>query len=110
MKKLKLLGAAAILSSAFAIPAGAQEAIQEPGALGQAHPFTDYLTGGHGVRGTSRGQYGSYDGDYGRPGYVTLGVVASDAIVPSADAYAYYNGCEPGTWYLGADGLRHLCR
>ena len=32
----------------------------------------DYLTGGYGVHGTSRGQYGSYDGDYGYP---AIGVV-----------------------------------
>ena len=48
--------------------------VQEPGALGQAHPFADYLTGGYGVHGMSRGQYGSYDG-YGRPGYVAIGIV-----------------------------------
>src|SRR6266446_966953 len=65
MTGLKLLGAAAILSSALAVSAAAQEAVQEPGSLGQAHPFADYLTGGYGVHGTSRGQYGSYDGDYG---------------------------------------------
>jgi hypothetical protein len=107
MTKLKLLGAAAMLSSALGASAAAQEATQEPGALGQAHPFADYLTGGYGVHGTSRGQYGSYDGDYGYP---AIGVVPADAIVAAPDAYAYYSGCEPGTWYLGADGLRHFCR
>jgi hypothetical protein len=71
MTGLKLLGAAAILSSALAGSAVAQEAIREPAALGQAHPFADYLTGGYGVHGTSRGQYGSYDRDYG-PDYVTV--------------------------------------
>src|SRR5260370_5090526 len=82
MKKLKVLGAAAILSSAFAIPAGAQEAIQEPGALGQAHPFADYLTGGYGVRGTSRGQYRSYYCDYGRPRCSNQGAVVHEAMLP----------------------------
>lgn len=85
--------------------------VQEPGALDQAHPFADYLTGGYGVHGMSRGQYGSYDGDYGRPGYAAIGIVPGDAVVIAPNAYAYYNaGCEPGTWYLGDDGLRHLCR
>jgi hypothetical protein len=109
MTSLRILGAAAILSGALSTAAVAQEAIQEPAALGQAHPYADYLTGGYGVHGTSRGQYGSYDGDYGRPGYVA--VVPGDAVVTAPDAYAYYNGgCESGTWYLGGDGLRHFCR
>jgi len=74
MTGLKLLGAAAILFSALAVSAAAQEAVQEPGALGQNHPFVDYLTGGYGVHGTSRGQYGSHDGDYGM-------MIGADAIV-----------------------------
>jgi hypothetical protein len=108
MTRLKLVGAAAILSGAVATSAMAQEATQEPAALGQAHPFVDYLTGGYGVHGTSRGQYGSYDGDYYGAGYL---VVVPEAIVTVPDAYAYYRrGCEPGTWYIGGDGLRHFCR
>ncbi len=99
------LGAAAILSGALAASAAAQEAVQEPGALGQNHPFADYLTGGYGVHGTSRGQYGSYDGDYPA---VWIG---GDAIVTAPNAYAYYSaGCVPGTWYVGADGLRRFCQ
>src|SRR5258708_14291115 len=67
MTGLKLLSAAAILSAAVATPAMAQEATQEPAALGQAHPYVDYLTGGYGVRGTLGGQYGSYHRDYRPP-------------------------------------------
>jgi len=55
----------ALLPAPLQSSAAAQEAVQEPGALGQNHPFVDYLTGGYGVHGTSRGQYGSHDGDYG---------------------------------------------
>jgi hypothetical protein len=73
-----------ILSGVAATSAMAQEATQEPGALGQTHPFVDYLTGGYGVRGTSRGQYGSYDGDYGS-GYVAI--VPGAAIVAAPGAY-----------------------
>jgi hypothetical protein len=111
MRRLKFLTAAAILSGAVTSSAMAQEATQEPAALGQAHPNVDYLTGGYGVRGTSRGQYGSYDGDYGPPD-VVIGIVPSDVVVvPAPDAYAYYSsGCELGTWYVGRDGLRHRCR
>ncbi len=108
MTGLKLLGAAAILfsalASALAVSAAAQEAVQEPGALGQNHPFVDYLTGGYGVHGTSRGQYGSHDGDYGM-------MIGADAFVTVPNAYAYYDtGCVPGTWHVGADGLRRFCR
>jgi hypothetical protein len=56
------------------------------------------------VHGTSRGQYGSYDGDYGM-------MIGADAIVTAPNAYAYYDaGCVPGTRYVGADGLRRFCR
>ncbi len=96
MTGLKLLGAAAILSSALAVSAAAQEAVQEPGSLGQAHPFADYLTGGYGVHGTSRGQYGSYDGDYGM-------MIGPSVIVTVPNAFAYYDApCVRGTWYVGA--------
>jgi hypothetical protein len=50
MTKLKLLGAAAVLSTAFATPLMAQEATQEPGAIGFNYPNSNYLTGGYGVR------------------------------------------------------------
>jgi hypothetical protein len=39
MTTFKILGAAAILSSALGGSAMAQEATQEPAALGQSHPF-----------------------------------------------------------------------
>jgi len=50
MTKLKLLGAAAVLSTALATPLMAQEATQEPGALGFNYPNSQYLTGGYGTR------------------------------------------------------------
>jgi hypothetical protein len=109
MTGLKLLGAAAILSSVLAGSAAAQEATQEPGTLGQHHPFVDYLTGGYGVHGTSRGQYGSSDGDYGM--MIGGNVIVTAPVVTAPNAYAYYDaGCMPGTWYVGADGLRRFCR
>jgi hypothetical protein len=43
MTKSKLLGAAGILMAAIATPALAQEAMQEPGAYAQHHPWaSDY--------------------------------------------------------------------
>src|SRR5262245_10686177 len=50
MTKLKLLGAAAVLSTALATPLMAQEVVQEPGATGFNYPNSNYLTGGYGQR------------------------------------------------------------
>src|ERR1700722_13340497 len=49
MGKLKLLGAGGVLSAALATPLMAQEATQEPGAIGYNYPNANYLTGGYGV-------------------------------------------------------------
>jgi hypothetical protein len=46
MTSLKVLGAAALLSAAFASQAFAQAAIQEPGAFAFYHPNADVLNGG----------------------------------------------------------------
>jgi hypothetical protein len=50
MTRLKLLGAAAVLSTALATPALAQEVISEPGTIGFNYPNSDYITGGYGTR------------------------------------------------------------
>ncbi|HWZ39925.1 MAG TPA: hypothetical protein VNY08_16655 [Bradyrhizobium sp.] len=66
MTKLKLLGAAAVLSIALATPLMAQEVNQEPGMIGFNYPNSHYLTGGYGVRGPynsgrfARMPYGGY--------------------------------------------------
>ena len=62
MTKLTLLGAAAILATALATPAMAQEATQEPGMIGFNYPNSDYLRGGYGVRTPSRHDYSYYHG------------------------------------------------
>jgi hypothetical protein len=37
-------------------------------------------------------------------------MIGADAIVTVPNAYAYYDpGCVPGTWHVGADGLRSFC-
>ena len=46
MTKLKILGAAAMLSLTFATPVFAQEAIRDPGAFAFYHPDDDVLSGG----------------------------------------------------------------
>jgi hypothetical protein len=46
MTRFKILGAAAMLSLAFATPVFAQAAIQEPGAFAFYYPNNDVLNGG----------------------------------------------------------------
>ena len=41
MTKLRILGAAALLAAVIATPAMAQQAMQEPGAYRQAHPWAN---------------------------------------------------------------------
>jgi hypothetical protein len=121
MTKLKFLGAAALLAAAIATPAMAQQAMQEPGAYRQAHPWAnDHYYG------------------YGRPGFwpgdVAAGVVGdAEAIVtvPFRDSNAYYRGgsyddnyayygdrpvsrrttcgLQPGATYMGPDGRWYPC-
>jgi CubicO group peptidase (beta-lactamase class C family) len=128
MAKLKLLGAAALLAGVIATPAMAQQAMQEPGAYRQAHPWGNDYNYGYG--------YG-----YGHPGFwpgdVAAGIVGgaigtAEAIVtaPYRDSYAYYGeprdygdsyayygnrparttcGLQPGATYMGPDGRWYPC-
>jgi hypothetical protein len=117
MTKLKLLGAAALLSMAVATPVSAQTAIQEPGAYAQDHPWaTDYNY-------NYRYRSGFWPGDVA--GGVVVG--SADTIVAppfrgsAYDANAYYAGpdevydyrstCGPqaGATYLGPDGRWYPC-
>ena len=103
MTKLKLLGAAAILATAFATPAMSQEATQEPGMIGFNYPNSNYLRGGYGVRTPSRHDHSYYHGGYGPRAYyapgpagVAAGIVAGTAAAiagdPYYDSYGYYEG------------------
>jgi hypothetical protein len=127
MTKLRILSAAALLTAVIATPAMAQQAMQEPGAYRQAHPWANDYNYGYG--------YG-----YGRPGFwpgdVAAGIVGgaigtADAIVsaPFRDSNAYYNGgsyddsyayygnrparttcgLQPGATYMGPDGRWYPC-
>jgi hypothetical protein len=103
MKKLALLGAAAVLSAVVATPLMAQEATQEPGMIGYNYPNSHYMTGGYGVRTPyNSGRYPRmpyyrhvYYGPLGVPGEVVGGVVgtavgiATAPLAPYGDAYAY---------------------
>jgi hypothetical protein len=124
----RLLGAAALLSSAFASalagPAMAQEVISNPGYCAQFYPNANCQNKGPG---------NPYTGFW--PGDVAAGVVGgaigtAGAIAAApfrGDSYAYYNDgyrrgyddsygarngfvCQPGTWFKGEDGRRHPCQ
>jgi hypothetical protein len=156
MTKFRLLGAAAILASALASPAMAQQVIYNPGYCAQFYPNANCQNKGPG---------NPYTGDYQRriayrdhgnwnngwhdswndnrwdrrdsgfwPGDIAAGIVGGAISTAGAiatapfrsDSYAYYydgprggyndryavrNGfaCQPGTWFRGEDGRRHLC-
>ena len=85
MNKLKLLGAAAILSTAFATPLMAQEATQEPGMIGFNYPNSRYLTGGYGVHTpVNTGRYARMP----PPVYAPVGVAVG--VGGPYGSYAYY--------------------
>jgi len=98
MTRLKIVSAGLIAAAMLAGPAMAQEATQEPAAMGQHYPNSNYLTGGYGVRATPRPGY-YYRRDFYGPGPAGLAPVivggpigtAAIVVVP-VDAYAYYGG------------------
>jgi hypothetical protein len=136
MTKFRILGATAILASALASPAMAQEVVTSPGKCAQYYPNANCQN--YGAGNPYRGAYqrrayrhnGTWNDSYNRwngdrytgfwPGDVATGVVggavgtaAAIATAPLAgDAYARQNGfvCTPGTYFRGEDGRRHLCR
>lgn len=97
MTKLKLLAAAAVLATAIAGPAMAQ---QYPDRYDHAY---------------HRGPVGAAADVAG----AAVGTAAAIATAPFRDSYAYDdqrnygpNGyaCHPGTWFKGQDGRRHICQ
>lgn len=126
----RLLGAAAILSAALATPALAQEVIADPGYCAQFYPNANCSDLGPGSPYTSSSQSGAdyrdsnarWDDD--RQGATGAGAIAIAPFRGNANAY-YNNGdrnwsqsyaqrngfvCQPGTWFVGEDGLRHICQ
>ena len=88
MTKLNILHAGFVATAMLMTPAVAQEATQEPGAMGQHYPEVDYLTGGYGSQGTPGPRYYFWRNHrgfaYGPPGYgpagLAAGVVVQDVI------------------------------
>ena len=94
MTKLGIFGAAAvILSSALASPVMAQQVITDPGYCAQFYPNANCQNKGPG---------NPYTGDYQlRNGWASA----------YNDTYARgWFVCQPGTWFRGEDGDRHICQ
>ena len=98
MTKMKLLAAAAVLSTAIAGPAMAQQVYPDR----YDHHY-------------HRGPVGAAADVAG----AAVGTAAAIATAPFRDSYAYYHerdygpdgfACRPGTWFKGADGRRHICQ
>jgi hypothetical protein len=100
MTKLKLLVAAAVLSTAIAGPAMAQQYYPE------RHVY-------------HRGPVGAAADTAAGIAGAAVGTAAAIATAPFRNSYDYYderyNGpagyaCQPGTWFRGADGRQHICQ
>ena len=148
MTKLRLFGAAVILSTALAAPALAQEVVEDPGYCAQFYPNANCQNLGSGSPYTGSYQRGDYRNSHARwdngrrsnrdtgfwPADVAAGVtgaaIGTAGAIATApfrgDSNAYYNNgdgnwsqsyaqrngfvCQPGTWFVGQDGLRHICQ
>src|SRR6202022_5108530 len=136
MTKLGLFGAAAvILSSALASPVMAQQVISNPGYCAQFYPNANCQNNGPGNPYTGDYQRrAAYQNSYNRwddgrrsyrdsgfwPGDVAAGVVGGAVGTAAAIAGAPFGGgaharqngfaCQPGTWFRGEDGRRHICQ
>jgi hypothetical protein len=117
MTKLRLLGAAAlVLSSALASPVMAQEVIYNPGYCAQFYPNANCQNKGPGNPYTGSYQRRTvYQDSFNRqandPNW-NKGWHDSWNSTPYSDSYAARNGfvCQPGTWFKGDDGRRHICQ
>ena len=121
MTRFKILSAAAILASALASPAMAQQVTNTSNYQRQANPDQTYRQQAYRQNGNWQNSYNRWDDRDGfRPGNVAAGVVGGTASTAAAmaaepiggDEYARRNGfvCIPGTLFRGDDGRRHLCQ
>jgi hypothetical protein len=108
MTKLKLLTAAAVLTTMIAAPAMAQDVVVHRDHYRHYHdggPVGAAVDGAAGIAGAAIG---------------TAGAIAT---APFRDSYNYDRGyeydrymgpngyaCHPGTWFKGEDGRRHICQ
>ena len=97
--KFRILGAAALLSLAFATPVFAQAAIQEPGAFAFYYPNNDVLNGGRPTPAA-------------RANALTPEIFGSGGPVmdSSASCARYRSFDQASGTFLGHDGRRHICQ
>jgi hypothetical protein len=99
MKSLKLIAAAALVTASMAVPAMARD-------------YCDTHRCYH------RGPVGAAADTAAGIAGAAIGTAGAIATAPFRNSYAYdrrdyrRNGfvCEPGTWFRGPDGRRHLCQ
>jgi hypothetical protein len=130
MTRLKFLTATAVLATVIASPVMAQQ--MAPERVARHHTERDYN------RGYDQRDTGFWPADVAA-GVVGGAIGTADAIATApfrSDSYAYYNGgyngyngynggygqydssyavrngfvCQPGTWFRGEDGRRHICQ
>ena len=139
MTQLRIIAATALVASALASPAMAQQTIGTAARCSNAYPDANCQTMRPGTTGTTyqqrtyrrdrdwQGSYNRYDNGPFAPvdaaaGLVggAVGTAAAIATAPIAGAeapiggaeYARRNGfvCTPGTWFRGDDGRQHPCQ
>ena len=137
MTQFKILGAAALLASALASPAMAQQVINGPARCANVDAYGNCQTMRPGYGADARYHRYAYRQDpnwqdsYNRydpsPADIAAGVVGGAVGTAAAIAttpfggpayyarspnYARLNGfvCTPGTWFRGDDGLQHPCQ
>ncbi|MBR1154178.1 hypothetical protein [Bradyrhizobium sp. JYMT SZCCT0428] len=117
MTIIKILGTAAIIASALAGPAMAQQVTNTNNYQRQAYTDQAYRQNGN----NWQNSYNRWDDRSGlRPGNFVAGVVGGAAGTTAAigaepiggEEYARRNGfvCIPGTLFRGEDGRRHICQ
>ena len=125
MTKMKLFAAAAVVSGLIATPVMAQDQINRRAQLQEYRANT--VDGGYRDTGFWPGDVaaGAVGGAISIAGAAvgTAGTIASAPFRNSYNSYDGYNGvardsyaqrmgfvCQPGTWFRGEDGRRHICQ
>lgn len=108
---LKLLTAAAVLSTAVAAPALAQDAVRQPQTQDRVyHRHSGFWPGDVAA--------GVVGGAIGTAGAIATAPFRNDVYAYNDGYYGrrYYGGynsgfvCQPGTTFWGEDGRRHICQ
>ena len=101
MSHFKLLGAVAILATAIAAPAPAQQVISEPGYCAQFYPNANCQNKGYGNPYTGSSGYYQRGGDPGM--YASIG--------GGSPACAQHRSYDPASGtYIGRNGRRVACQ